>query len=241
VSEEIDLLSGPFFVFLYGFRSRSLIPQHSPVISFSFSFSIPQHSQSMAYRQSGDFETALRNVVVAIDLSDTALKATQWAAHEFCRPGDIVHLVHVSRILSPQTTIQHVRGGGAAADLPMHACTRHACAPGMCQHELMLPNPTSPLRQGYAGSSYTVPDPHPIDETAHVATVREIVKARFATELDYLKIPHALHICELRACIYICVFVLCVLCVQLPPASPQPPIAAVSLQSSTRTTRRRAQ
>ncbi|KAG1653893.1 hypothetical protein FOA52_013776 [Chlamydomonas sp. UWO 241] len=35
------------------------------------------------------------------------MKAVQWTAHEFCRPGDVVHLVHVSRILSPHTTIQH--------------------------------------------------------------------------------------------------------------------------------------
>lgn len=59
----------------------------------------------------------------------------------------------------------------------------------------LSPPPSPP--QGYAGSSYNVPDPHPIDETAHVATVREVVKSRFVGELDARKIPHALHICEL--------------------------------------------
>ena len=52
-----------------------------------------------------------RHIVVAVDLSDQSLKAVQYTAYEFCKPGDVVHLVHVAKVLSPQYTIQHVRPG----------------------------------------------------------------------------------------------------------------------------------
>jgi len=95
-----------------------------------------------------------RNVVVAIDLSDQSMKAAQWAAWEFCRPGDVVHLVHVSRVQSPQTTIQH----------------------------------------SYAGASYQVPDPRPLDETQHVHDVKEIIRSRFTHEFERHSIPCAIEI-----------------------------------------------
>jgi hypothetical protein len=37
------------------------------------------------------------------------LKAVQYSAYELCRPGDIVQLVHVAKVLSPNCSIQHVR------------------------------------------------------------------------------------------------------------------------------------
>mmetsp|Transcript_14905 Transcript_14905/g.32317 ORF Transcript_14905/g.32317 Transcript_14905/m.32317 type:complete len:200 (+) Transcript_14905:76-675(+) len=54
-----------------------------------------------------------RRVLVAVDLSDQSLKALQWTAFEFVRRGDIVHLIHVARVMSPQYTIQHSYPGAS--------------------------------------------------------------------------------------------------------------------------------
>lgn len=53
--------------------------------------------------------------MVALDLSDQSHKCLQWTAFELARPGDLVHIVHVARCLSPQTTIQHASGATTLA------------------------------------------------------------------------------------------------------------------------------
>lgn len=51
-----------------------------------------------------------RAVVVAVDLTPQSADAVLWATHEFYRPGDTVHLVHVVRMLNPNYSIQHSYG-----------------------------------------------------------------------------------------------------------------------------------
>lgn len=54
-----------------------------------------------------------RAIVIAVDLTGGSDPAVLWALHEFYRPGDTVHLVHVVRMLNPNYSIQHSeREGG---------------------------------------------------------------------------------------------------------------------------------
>lgn len=49
-----------------------------------------------------------RVLVVAVDpLGEASTGLLHWVCREFVRPGDVVHLVHVARIMSPTLTIQH--------------------------------------------------------------------------------------------------------------------------------------
>lgn len=36
-----------------------------------------------------------RSILVAFDMTAASVQACQWAVHEFQRPGDTIHLVHV--------------------------------------------------------------------------------------------------------------------------------------------------
>jgi nucleotide-binding universal stress UspA family protein len=56
-------------------------------------------------------EKPIRHVVVALDTTEASLRALKWAATEILRPGDVVHVVHVAKILSPQCVIQHSQPG----------------------------------------------------------------------------------------------------------------------------------
>ena len=65
----------------------------------------PQHSSSLGGSHSSSPKP--RHLVVAIDMSEASCKAMQYAAVEVARRGDVLHLVHVARVLTPQCTIQH--------------------------------------------------------------------------------------------------------------------------------------
>eukprot|EP00877_Chromochloris_zofingiensis_P000985 jgi/Chrzof1/10888/Cz05g16010.t1 len=52
--------------------------------------------------------TAKRNVLLTVDTTTASVQALQYAVHEIYRPGDVLHLLHVAPVLSPQYTIGHV-------------------------------------------------------------------------------------------------------------------------------------
>mmetsp|Transcript_1765 Transcript_1765/g.4453 ORF Transcript_1765/g.4453 Transcript_1765/m.4453 type:complete len:181 (+) Transcript_1765:100-642(+) len=54
-----------------------------------------------------------RHVVIALDLSDNSWRATKYYADELSKPGDVVHLVHISRCLEPQVSVQHSYPGAS--------------------------------------------------------------------------------------------------------------------------------
>lgn len=59
--------------------------------------------------------TAKRNVLLTVDTTTASVQALQYAVHEIYRPGDVLHLLHVAPVLSPQYTIGHGKSlvGGA--------------------------------------------------------------------------------------------------------------------------------
>lgn len=52
-------------------------------------------------------ENTGRNILVAVDTTDQSLGAMNWAVHEFYKPGDSIHIVHVAKLINPECTIQH--------------------------------------------------------------------------------------------------------------------------------------
>lgn len=50
---------------------------------------------------------APRNIVLALDSSDTAERLLQWAIMNLYRKGDIFHLVHVALVLAHQEEVHH--------------------------------------------------------------------------------------------------------------------------------------
>lgn len=155
---------------------------------------------------STDQQEFSRHIVVALDLSDQSHKCLQWTAFELARPGDLVHIVHVARCLSPQTTIQHASGATTLAAV-LRALIRSASLRSSClsishterrtEHPVAI---AALLVQAYPGSSYTVPDPNPIDEKAYAHDVRELINSKWVPFVFYLLQALCCTPCRLADC-----------------------------------------
>lgn len=58
-----------------------------------------------------------RSILIAVDFTEQSLGAAHWATCHLHRPGDVFHLVHVSRCVTPPTSIQH-SAAGTSYDVP---------------------------------------------------------------------------------------------------------------------------
>ncbi len=52
-------------------------------------------------------EAGLRTIVVALDADVESLRALDWVQHEFYKPGDVLHMVHVCRCMSSPLEVFH--------------------------------------------------------------------------------------------------------------------------------------
>lgn len=123
-------------------------------------------------------EAGLRTIVVALDADVESLRALDWVQHEFYKPGDILHMVHVCRCMSSPLEVFH-------GDTPIlsflhsHTCFTRALA---CNGHCMPVLTSSCWSAGVPGTTLHVADPSPHNESRELASAREFFMGRYPVQ-----------------------------------------------------------
>ena len=59
-----------------------------------------------------------RVLLVPVDASDASDRALEWASTQMYKPGDVIHILHVSKTLTPHCDIQHSKLSLSPSPLP---------------------------------------------------------------------------------------------------------------------------